>query len=143
MLSNRSLIPPWIPIIGRGNDLCPEYPILTAGKPYNAEDDPIRGLSFGIPPMALTPACQQHQRVFHSLDGALPVVVNWIEGSVSTLEGPSSSSCIGAGSSNDLTDVGKLDSFGFHRPSVRGKKLRPLARWARSICSRYLDASGS
>ncbi|KAI0250591.1 kinase-like domain-containing protein [Lactifluus subvellereus] len=142
LLSNRSLTPPWIPIIGQGNDPGPDYPALTAGKPYSAEDDPIRGLSFRFSPMALTPTCQRHQRFFHSLGGALPALVDWVEGSKPTLEVSSSSSCTDKGS-YDLADTGKYPSFSLHRTPVRKKKLRPLTRWARSIFSRCSDASGS
>jgi hypothetical protein len=143
MLSSRLVTPPWIPIIGRGNDLCSESPALASGKPYSAEDDPIRGLSFRFSPMALTPTCQRHQRVFHSLGDALPAVANWVEGSAPTLKVSSFSSFTGDGSCDDLTDAGKCHSFSLHRPPVRRKKLRPLARWARSIFRRCSDASGS
>jgi hypothetical protein len=143
MLSNRLLAPPWIPVIVGGNDLGPdsECPALTAGKPYGAEDDPIRGLSFRFSPMALTPTCQRHQRVFHSLGDALPVVTNWVEGSAPVLEVSSSSSCTGEGSYDVLSDAGKCHTLSFHRPAISKKRLLPLGRWVKNVFRRHSDAS--
>ena len=121
-----------------GHDSSPHYPTLIPGQPYEAEDDPIRGLSFRFSPLALTPACQRHQRQFFSLGAALPVV-SWIESN--PLETYSTSSCISDESYDDLADVVKRHPDGSLAAStVRGKNPRQLTRWARSVFSRRSNA---
>lgn len=142
-LSKRSLIPPWIPSIGPGDCISLECPTLIAGEPYSAQYNPDRDFSFRFAPVALTPACQRHQRLFHALGGALPTVVNWAEGSAVTLDVSSASSCASSESYVELADAGGSHPVSLHGPSVRRTNLRPLVRWARSIFVKRPDARRS
>lgn len=132
-LLKRSLIPPWIPSIGSGDCISLECPTLIAGEPYSAQYNPDRDFSFRFAPVALTPACQRHQRLFHALGGALPTVVNWVEGGTVNLEVSSASSCTSSESYTELADAGVSHPVSLHGPSMPRKNLRPLVRWARSI----------
>jgi hypothetical protein len=137
-VSKRTLRPPWVPRIVPGYDAGPHNPTLIPGQPYEAENDPIRGLSFRFSPLALTPTCQRHQRQFFSLGAALPVV-SWVESN--PLETSSTSSCTSDESYDDLADVVKLrpnDSLAAF--TVLGKNPRRLTRWARSVFSRRSNA---
>lgn len=137
-VSKRTLRPPWIPRIVPGHDVGPQYPTFTPGQPYGVENDPIRGLSFRFSPLALTPTCQRHQRLFHSLGGALPVA-SWVE-SIS-LEETSSLSCTSDESYDDLADAIKRRPDGSLAVStVQGKNPRRLTRWARNVFTRRSNA---
>jgi serine/threonine protein kinase len=137
-ISKRTSRPPWVPRIVPGHDDGPQYPTLTPGQPFEAESDPIRGLSFRFSPLALTPSCQRHQRLFYSLGVALPVV-NWVESN--PLGSPSSSSCTSDESYDDLADVVRRCPDGsLSASTLRGKNPRRLTRWARSVFSRRSNA---
>ena len=140
-LSNRSLAPPWIPSIGAGKVPDLEYPTLIPGVPGDPKCSPDQDFSFCFSPVALTPTCQRHQRLFNSLGCALPAVVNWIEGTMPALEVSSASSRASVESYIKITDVGGCHPATLHGPSVRRKNLRPLARWAMCLFRRQTDAT--
>jgi serine/threonine protein kinase len=140
-LSNRSLTPPWIPSIGPGNVLGPEYPTFTPGVPYDPKCDPDQDFSFCFSPVALTPACQRHQRLFNSLGCSLPTVVNWVEGGVPTLELHSASSCTSLESYVEIGDAGGRHPVALYGPPVDRMNLRPLRRWAMCLFGRRTDVT--
>ncbi|KAH9054166.1 kinase-like domain-containing protein [Lactarius vividus] len=134
----RTSRPPWVPNVISGRDVGPLYPTFAPGQPYGAENDPMRGLSFRFSPVALTPACQRHQRLFFSLGAALPVV-SWVDSN--PLEAPSSSSCTSDESYDDLADaVHRRPDGSLAASTVRGKNPRRLTRWARNVFSRRSNA---
>ena len=132
-LSNRLLTPPWIPNIGPGKAPNLEYPTLIAGVPC----DPDQDFSFRFSPVALTPTCQRHQRLFNSLGCALPAVVNWR--AMSALDVSSASSGTSLESYVEVTDAGRCLPVTLHGSPVRRKKFLPLARWAMCLLSRRTD----
>lgn len=140
-LSNRSLIPPWIPSIGPGNVLGPEYPTFTPGVPYDPKCDPDQDFSFCFSPVALTPACQRHQRLFNSFGCSLPTVVNWVEGGVPTRELHSASSCTSLESYVEIGDAGGRHPVALYGPPMHRMNLRPLRRWAMCLFGRRTDAT--
>lgn len=140
-LSNRSLTPPWIPIIGPSNVLSHEYPTLIPGVPYSPKCNPDRDVSFCFSPVALTPTCQRHQRQFNSLGYALPTVINWVKGSAPALELSSVSSCTSLESYVEVADAGRCHPAALYMPPVHGKNLRPLTRWAMCLLGRRTDAT--
>ncbi|KAI9466634.1 kinase-like domain-containing protein [Lactarius psammicola] len=138
-VSKRTLRPPWVPRVIAGHDVGPLYPTFAPGHSYGVENDPIRGLSFRFSPVALTPTCQRHQRLFYSLGAALPVV-SWVESNLS--EATSSSSCTSDDSYDDLADVVRRRPDGSLAAStVRVKNPRRLTRWARNVFGRRSNAS--
>jgi hypothetical protein len=141
-LSNRSLTPPWIPSIGPGEvpdgpDLRLEYPTLIPVVPYDPKCNPDQDFSFCLSPVALTPTCQRHQRLFNSLGCALPAVVNWV--TMPALEVSSTSSCTSLESYVEITDEGGCHPVTLHGSPVRRKNLRPLTRWAMCLFGRRTD----
>ncbi|KAH9963293.1 kinase-like domain-containing protein [Russula dissimulans] len=135
-LSNRLITPPWTPNIGPGKDLDHESPPLIPGNPYDEECNPDRDFSFRFVPTALSPTFQRHQRVFSKLQGALPAVVDWVEGSAPVLDVSSASSCTSSELNVELVDAADCYPASLHGPPVRRKNLRPLMRWARSVFGR-------
>jgi len=136
-LSNRLIAPPWKPNIGPGKDLDHESPPLIPGNPYDTEAEcPDRDFSFRFVPTALSPTFQRHQRVFGKLEGALPAVIDWVEGSAPVLDISSASSCNSSEVNVELVDAAEYRPARLHGPPVRKKNLRPLLRWARGVFGR-------
>jgi hypothetical protein len=140
-LSNHSLTPPWIPSIGPSKVLSHEYPTLIPGVPYSAKYNPDQDFSFCFSPAALTPTCERHQRQFNSLGCALPAVINWVKGSVPTLELSSAPSCTSLESYVEVADAGRCHPAALYVPPVRGMNLRPLTRWAMCLLGRRTDVT--
>jgi hypothetical protein len=136
-LSNRSLTPPWIPSIGPGKVPDLKYPTLIPEVSCSPKCNPDQDFSFCFSPVALTPTCQRHQRLFNSLGCALPAVVNW--STMPALE-VSSASCTSLESYVEITDAGGYHPVTLPGSQVRRKNLRPLARWAMCLFGRRTDA---
>jgi hypothetical protein len=139
-LSNRSLTPPWIPSIGSKKNPDLECPTLIPGVPCDPTCNPDQDFSFCFSPVALTPTCQRHQRLFNSLGCALPAVVNW--STMPGLEVSSASSGTSLESYVEITDAGGCHPVALHGSPVRRKILRPLACWAMCLFGRGTDAMG-
>jgi hypothetical protein len=137
-LSDRSLTPPWIPSIGPGKIPNLEYPTLIPGVPFDPKCNPDQDFSFCLSPVALTPTCQRHQRLFNSLGCALPEVVTW--GTVPALEVSPASSFKSLESYVEIKDAGgcQPQAVTLHGSPVRRK--RPLTRWAMCLFGRRTDA---
>jgi len=115
-----------------------EYPTLIPGVPCDPKRNPDQDFSFCFSPVALTPTCQRHQRLFNSLGCALPTVVNW--STIPAFEVSSASSGISLESYMEITDAGGCHPATLHASPVRRKNLRPLARWAMCLFGRRTDA---
>ena len=49
-------------------------PIVYAGDPYTAGDDPLPDFTFRAAPTSLSRACERRQQIFGVLEGCAPVV---------------------------------------------------------------------